>query len=137
MHKKTLVIVSVLFFVLVLFSNTVFANNELKQSVSNVTNKIIDGTEKLGSDVRTGIGNAENGIENFLNMNNNNTDTNNNGANDSFVNNYVTTPTDTTGFTQDTFNSNLWIWLIIAVASIVIIGLVWYYGTENNNTHRD
>lgn len=152
MYKKGLLLVSVILFVLCIFSSFVYATDTIKNGVSGVVNDVVDGVNALGSDVRNGIGNAENGIEDAFRTNDDNTsDQNDNSQNNNTDNNtmdnsvltapgdYMTTRTDvdaTTAGTTTNDNSTLWIWLIVAIAAIVIIGLVWYYGTQNT-THRD
>lgn len=136
MYKKSLILVSVILFVLCICSGFVSATNEVKNAVSNVTNTVVDGVNHLGSDVRNGVGAAENGIEGALDMNNGdnkNTTTNNNRI--TTTNDYAVTRTTTDAMTNNG-TSNLWIWLIVGIAAIMIIGLVWYYGTQNR-THHD
>ncbi len=144
MNKKSLILVSVFFVVLFLLSGFVYANNEIQDGTSSIVNGVVNGINTLGSDVRNGVGAAENGIEDALkidDMGNNTTD--NNMSNEANNTNAIT-DTDysatrtATGLTGGTANDNytLWIWLIVAIAAIVIIGLVWYYGAQNT-THRD
>ncbi len=150
MYKKSFILVSVILFVLCIFSGFVSATNAVKGTVSNVTNTVVDGTANLANDIRSGVGNAENGIEDALkmdNVDNNNTDNNNN---DNIVTNatrddniartndgdYTATRTTAGGAMTDN-TSTMWVWLVVAIAAIVIIGLVWYYGTQNNTTHHD
>ncbi len=128
MHKKSFVLVSVILFVLCIFSGFVSANTgDVKNGVSNVTNAVVDGVNRMGSDVRNGIGSAENGVEDALRIND--TKINDN------VRDYSATRTATNGITNNT--STMWVWVIVAIAAIVIIGLVWYYGATNNNHHND
>lgn len=136
MKKKSLIIVSVL--LAILFISTVsFANNEIKNGVHNVTDGVIDGAENLGRDIRSGVGTAENTIENGAkNIGNAITDgvnsvtrTNNAG--------YTATRTTATGATNNTtMNSSLWTWIILAIAAVVIVGLVWYYAAQRNDNER-
>ena len=41
------------------------------------------------------------------------------------------TTADLTGTPTNT--ATTWVWIILAVSAVVIIGLVWYYATQNNN----
>ena len=142
MYKKSLIILSTILFVICICASSVFATDgkttqDVKNGVTSVTDTVIDGVSRMGADVRNGIGDAENNIENTFDMNNNNNNNNNddmflNGANDG----YTTTRTTADATTNNDTN-NMWVWLIVAVAAIVIIGLVWYYGTKNNTTHHD
>ena len=128
MLKKNLIILFI-FFCIICISNVCFANNvgnSIKNGVSSVTNTVVDGTQNLARDVRNGVGNVENGIEGALTMDTNTTD-----------GNYTATRTATTRTTTDNTglfgldSSTMWVWAIIAIAAIGIIGLVWYYGSQN------
>lgn len=154
MYKKSLIILSAILFVLCICTSSVFATdgntaNNVKNGVSNVTNSVVDGVSRMGSDVRNGIGAVENGIEDTFDMNDtdngNNADNNNNDMAPSATDttggtgatgDYTTTRTADTAGTTDDGMANIWVWMIVAVAAIVIIGLVWYYGTQNT-THHD
>lgn len=137
MLKKNLIILFIVFCIICV-SNVCFANNmgnSIKNGVSSVTNTVVDGTQNLARDVRNGFGNVENGIEGALTMDTNTT-TNTNGTMTT-DNNYTATRTATTrAVTDDTGlfgidTSTMWIWAIVAIAAIGIIGLVWYYGSQN------
>lgn len=136
MYKKSLILVSVILFVLCIFSGFVSATDEVKNAVSNVTNTVIDGANHLGSDVRNGVGNMENGIEDALDFDKNGTtDMMNDNTKAGTSSDYTATRTTANG-TNNNNASTLWVWLIVAIAAIVIIGLVWYYGTQNR-PHND
>lgn len=151
MYKKSFILVSVILFVLCIFSGFVNAADAVKGTVSNITNTVVDGTVNLANDIRSGIGNAENGVEDAVKMDNvdNNDNNTNNTTNDNSVNNttrednvarnnddYTATRTTAGGAMTDN-TSTMWVWLVVAIAAIVIIGLVWYYGTQNNTIHHD
>ena len=108
------------------------AANNIKNGISNATNTVVDGIDRMGSDVRNGIGAVENGIENTFDMN----DTSQIPIESTIKNtdNYTVVRTADTNNTTDNMTNNLWVWMIVAVVSIFIIGLVWYYGLQN--THR-
>ncbi len=143
MHKKSLILVSVVLFVLCIFSGCVFATNDVKNGISGAVNTVVDGVNNLGSDVRKGIGDAENGVEDALRMDNTADRSDDVDRQDTTDNGMAGTTGDYTASrtTADLTNTNntstLWIWLIVAVAAIVIIGLVWYYGAQNNINHHD
>lgn len=133
MYKKSLIILSV-FFAVLFITNFSFANmdaNNVKNAVNSGTNTVVDGADKLGSSIRNGIGNAENGIEDALTMDNNTM------ANDTLTaqsaistgNNYSLTRTANAATTDTT---NIWVWIALAVVAVTIVGLVWYYVRENN-----
>lgn len=129
MLKKSLLILSIIFCILCV-SNVCFASNtagNMKNGVSTATNTVIDGASNLAHDVKNGIGNAENGIEGALSMNNMRTNMNDNNID---TTGYTATRTATTG-AMGTSSSTMWIWAIVAIAAVVIVGLVWYYGSQN------
>ena len=43
----------------------------------------------------------------------------------------ATRTTDNTGFLGT--DTNTWLWIAIIVAAAIIIGIVWYYATQNND----
>ena len=137
MLKKNLIILFI-FFCIICISSVCFANNmgnSIKNGVSSVTNTVVDGTQNLAKDVRNGVGKLENGIEGALTMDTNTT-TNTNGTMNT-SDNYTATRTATTrAATDDTGlfgidTSTMWVWTIVAIAAIGIIGLVWFYGSQN------
>ena len=161
MYKKSLMLVSAIIFALCIFSGFVSATDTVKNTVSNVTNTVVDGTANLANDVREGVGNLENGIENTVDMNNmtngsNNSNTINDGTRDdntatdnnagvmtidngngtAGTDGYATTRTTADAITNDN-TSTLWTWLIVAIAAIVIIGLVWYYGASSRSNRGE
>ncbi len=143
MYKKSLILVSIIFCIICI-STFSFAADGVKNAMNGATNTVVDGVNRLGSDVRNGVGNLENGIEGAIDDMGDNNDYNNNQdatvnlTNDD--NNDVTATTDytatrtTADAVGDTVNTTTtWVWIILAVASVVIVGLVWYYATQNNN----
>ena len=148
MYKKTLILVSIIFCIICI-STFSFATDAVKNAMNGATNTVMDGVNSLGSDVRTGVGNLENGIEGAINdmgdngeNNDNNTENNNDTENQTTTDNFDTrmtgtdytatrTTADLTGTTANT--ATTWVWIILAVSAVVIVGLVWYYATQNNN----
>lgn len=131
MLKKNLTILFIIFCILCI-SNVCFANNtanNIKDSVNSATTTAVDGAKNLATDVRHGVGSVENGIEGALSMNNMNTQTTHTTG--TANNNYTATRTATTANTTGMGTSTMWVWAIVAIAAIVIIGLVWYYGSQN------
>lgn len=136
MYKKSFILISVVLFVLCIFSGFVNATDSAKEMITDAKNTVVDGAMQLGNDVRNGVGAVENGVENgvndVLNMDNNVNSTNTaRKTNDG----YTATRTATNSTTYNN-SATLWVWLIVAIAAIVIIGLVWYYGSQNR-THTD
>lgn len=134
MKRKALFIV--LTFTLILFIATIsFATNDVKNGISNVTNTMVDGASRLGNDVKNGINNAagavENGAKNLGNAMSNGMQNIDNDMNTDY-NAIRTTAADMTGTNGNTTNPNIWTWVAVAVAGIVIVGLVWYYAVEHD-----
>lgn len=139
MLKKNLLILFIIFCILCI-SNVCFATNtanNVKNAVGTGTNTVVDGMSNLAGGVRNGVGNLENGIEDALTMDDMNTRTTDNFTNagtTTDAGSYTATRTATTGDANGLFGidtSTMWVWIIVALASIVIVGLVWYYGSQN------
>lgn len=128
MKRKTLIILSILF-ALLFISTISFANNDIKDGVHSATDTVIDGASNLVNDARKGVGAIENTVENGAK------DIGNAIQHDN-TNGYTTTRTATTGTTTNGMNSTLWTWVILAVAAVVIIGLIWYYASQNNHVDK-
>ena len=134
MNKKSLILVSVLLFVLFTFSGIVFATNDVKDTTSNITNTVIDGVNELGSDVRNGIGNAENGIEDALRMNTTDeNNTNNSNGNNSNNNKGNTSSTQANAVSSNSvetpnklpYTGKKYV-IILSVVSLIILAIVMY-----------
>lgn len=128
MKRKALIILSILF-ALLFISTISFANNDIKDGVHSATDTVIDGASNLVNDARKGVGAIENTVENGAK------DIGNAIYHDN-TNGYTTTRTATTGTTTNGMNSTLWTWVILAVAAVVIIGLIWYYASQNNHVDK-
>ena len=123
MLKKNLIILFIMLCILCI-SNVCFANNtmnDMKDGIMSATNTVVDGVENLAEDAREGVGDAQNSIEGALTMD----------TNMSRTNNYTSARTSTTMTDTTTRTATLWIWAIVAIAAIGIIGLVWFYATQN------
>lgn len=128
MKKKTFIALFIIF-VLLLISTFSFANNDIKNDVHSATDTVIDGASNLANEARKGVGSIENTIEDGVkDIGNAMYD------NDSME--YTTTRTSTAPATTDNMNGALWTWVILAVAGIVIVGLVWYYASQNNHVDK-
>ena len=144
MLKKLVVLTFTLCFLLV-FSTSVFATNnnsiignvvnDAKNTISdganNIRNVVEDGsnaventTENMVNDVRDGANNVENSIANGVNT------VTNDAMNTSEDAGY--TATRTAQNVEDANNSTTWMWIVLIVAAVAIIGLVWYYATKTN-----
>lgn len=127
MKKKTFIVLFILF-ALLFISTISFANNDIKDGVHSATDTVIDGASNLANDARKGVGAIENTIEDGAK------DIGNAVFNDNA--DYTTTRTATTTNASNSMNSTLWTWVILAVAAVVIIGLIWYYASQNNHVEK-
>ena len=136
MKRKSFILLIALF--LISLSTICYANmgNDVKNTINGATNTVVDGVQNLAEDVRSGIGTAENTIEDGItNMG----DTMMDGARDitdAGDDDYTATRTATEDATTiNNTAATTWTWIIIAIAAIVIVGLVWYYASERNHKH--
>jgi len=137
MKRKSFILFIALF--VISLGTICFANNmgnDVKNAVNGATNTIVDGTQNLAEDVRSGIGTAENTVENGVrNIGNAVMD----GANDVMNagnNDYTTTRTATEDVSViNNTAATTWTWIAIAIATLVIVGLVWYYASERTYKH--
>ena len=136
MKKKSFILLVVL---IISFSTICFADdmgNDIKNAVNGATNTVVDGIQNLAEDVRSGIGTAEDTIENGArNMGN----AVMNGANDvmddmdSGDNDYTATRTSAEDVSViNNTAATTWTWIAVAIAAIVIVGLVWYYSAQHH-----
>jgi len=139
MKKKSFILLVVL---IISFSTICFADdmgNDIKNAVNGATNTVVDGIQNLAEDVRSGIGTAEDTIENGArNMGN----AVMNGANDvmddmdSGDNDYTATRTSAEDVSViNNTAATTWTWIAVAIAALVIVGLVWYYASQHNHKH--
>ena len=91
--------------------------------VGAVENTIENTISDAGNAISTTMNNEDNTMDNTMN---NNMTNNNNGTN------YTATRTSADIANAGTDMSTLWIWITVAIAGAVIVGLVWYYGAQNN-----
>ena len=69
---------------------------------------------------------VENGIEGALTMDNMNTTNMQTTSND-----YTATRTSSTTNATGMNTSTMWVWMIVAIAAIGIVGLVWFYASQH------
>lgn len=139
MLKKVFSLLIVTF--LVFFTCNVFAaNNEFGDSMNkagNAVRNVVGGAENVVEDAASGIGAGVQNIgETFNNGNNDNMD---NGSleNGGYDATRTATPRTISDNNGTNTNSNMWTWIILAIAAILIVGLVWYYAKQNKNQYND
>lgn len=165
MTKKILIITLVLACTLFLGSS-VFAAGAIQNAARDMGTEMQDSWDKLGNTTQNMGNNVQGAIGTMGdtltgNNNNNNTTTNNtdnvndatagtnNNTNDD--NGWFNEDDNTTGYTAtrttgDTtttgtglFGMNtdtMWTWIVLAVVGAAIIGVVWYFATQNSTTNR-
>lgn len=160
MTKKVLTLG--LLFVLVVFSSTfVFAEsagnemqdswNKTSETMGNVGNAVANTASNVGHAVANtfGMDKNNNNDNNNNSTNNNNTNSNNNSTNGTMgVTTNFNTNTNGTGNydtarTATTANNNVgglsnmaWTWIIMGITAAVIVALIWFYATQQNNQTR-
>lgn len=126
---------------LILTTSCVFAaNNEIGDSMNksgNTIKNVVGGAENVlenaGSAIGTGIKDLGNTFADGAARVTNNGNNQNTG--------YRTTRTATARTADNgTFlgmNSTTWTWFVLAIATIAIVGLVWYYAMQNKNEYNN
>ncbi len=129
------------------------AANGVRNVVGGAENAIEDGARDIANVSKDATGDMENGASNATaggtnaNSDSNRSTDNNNGSTDNTngatgattngnTGSYTATRTGAEqGATFMGMNSTAWTWLIIGIAGIAIVALVWYYGTQVNNSN--
>lgn len=138
---KKIITILVTCFTLLLFSNIAFAENageEVKDSWDKTTQSMQNAGATVGNTMQA----AGNNIEGTMKNAGDKMGTALTGTNDDMRKNnddnpalYSATRTSTdTGF-LGMGNNTMWTtWLILAVLTVAIVGLVWYYGMQNTKS---
>ena len=136
MRKKSFILLTILLFISISTISFADMTNDIKNTVNGATNTVVDGTRNLVEDVRSGIGTVENKVENGLKDVGNATMNVTNDVVDNSNDNYAATRTATEDVSIiNNTAASTWTWIAVAIAGIVIVGLVWYYATERNYKH--
>lgn len=140
MLKKTFSLLIAIF--LIFITTNVFAmNGEFGESMNKAGNNIrnvVGGAENVVENVANGIGTGVQNIGNAFTDNDMNNDNMDNGSleNGGYAATRTATPR-TTSNTNSGIGTNAWTWIILAIAAILIVGLVWYYAKQNKNQYDD
>lgn len=110
------------------------ATNSIRNVVGNAENVVEDTATSIGNGVKD-LGNTfTDGASRITNSDNiDNSNMNNNAG-------YTTARTATRVSESGTFlgmSPNVWTWFVLAIAAIVIVGLVWYYAMQNQTEYND
>lgn len=107
------------------------SNVNLGEEITDSINKTGDSVRNVTNDVMNGVnGNARNNNNNY---NNGNYNRNNNTDNNVFTDGYNAVRTSVDDVATGNMSTTTWIWIILAVAAIIIVAMVWYYAVQNND----
>lgn len=121
MTKKTIITLLIFLTFLVLSSCCVFANN-LGDELKNSWNKTEQSAQNVGGTIS--------------NVTNKNITTHSTMTGTATTSDYSATRTATSGTTGNIVGLTPFAmtWVVMAITSAIIVGLIWYYGTQNNET---
>ena len=133
MNKKILIFSLIISLLFVIFCSTSFAN--LNNTIENSTKKTGSLLHNAGEHLENGVSSAANGMANVgstmmsgaRNLGNDVMT----GAQDMTDGDYTAERTATTG--NNNFlgmSSTTWTWMILAITTVAIVALVWYYGSQ-------
>ena len=97
--------------------------------VMNMTEDMVNGAATLGNDAVNGLEDMGQGAENTVGYTANTLE---NGDN-----NYDATRTATTNDNLFGLSNNAWTWLIFGIVGVIILSLVWYYGSQYEHRNYD
>ena len=134
---------------LIFITSSVFAANEIKDSMNkagssmqNVVNGAGNVMRDAGATITNGVRNVGNAISNGVdNLSSDMTRTDNidnNGGYD--ATRTTTTRTLTTNNDNATImgmSANTWTWFILAITALAIIGVVWYYAMQHKTEYNN
>ncbi len=108
------------------------SNVNLGEEITDSLDKTGDSVRNVADDVMNGAnGNTRNDRNN--DKNNNNNTRNNHMDNNVFTNGYNAVRTSVDDVATGNMSTTTWIWIILAVAAIIIVAMVWYYAVQDNN----
>lgn len=122
--------------------------NAVGGAISDVTNNISEGFSSIMNDDKStngtmGVTTNRNTTNNMNNTNNGyRTNTSNSntgtGTNTGTTGNYTATRTATSTNVNGTgLSDTAIIWIVLGITAVVIVALVWYYGTQENNRTKN
>ena len=105
------------------------SNVNLGEEITNSLDKTGDSMRNVADDVMNGGTNRNN------NTNNNNTTDNRTGYTNGngFTQGYNAVRTSVDDVATGNMSTTTWVWIILAVAAIVIVAMIWYYATQGND----
>lgn len=126
--------------------------DKTEDSVENVTGDVMNGitsdtennrnadnrNNNMNNDDTINFRNSDNRNNSMNNNNTNNYNTNGNNRNNNNTDNNVFTEgynavrTSVDEITTGNMSTTTWVWIILAVAAIIIVAMVWYYAVQDN-----
>ncbi len=135
MLKKVFSLLIVLF--LLFFTSNVFAaNNEMGDSMNkagNTVRNVVGGAENVVEDTAGAIGS---GVRDLGNTVSDGVSRVTNNGNDDYTATRTATARATDNGTFLGMSANTWTWLVLAIVTIAIVGLVWYYVAQNKSEYN-
>lgn len=110
------------------------AGETIKEGAQNAGNTIMDSTEKAGNSVMNATNTTKDGIQNATNEVGNTLE--NMTTTENLTGDYNTTQTNADTQLTQSNNSTMWMWVMLAVVAVLIIGLVWYYAVQSNKNNH-
>jgi len=116
-------------------------NNSLDKtgdSVRNVADDVMEGIDNITRDDRDANSTNNNRNNDYNTNNETNYDTNNDEGmtdNNVFTEGYDAVRTTASDMTTGNMSTTTWIWIILAVAAVIIVAMIWYYAVQD--TRRD
>lgn len=150
MLKKSLIILCV-FCMLVLISGSCFAMNivndtkNVLEDVGNNVQSMVDDAGNSMESMKDGISNVMSDMGNEVHETTDNieNDMSNNTVTDAGMTNndddYSATRTSASSMTEELTNSgtgSAFVWVVLSIAAIIIVALVWYYGTQTEDKNN-
>ena len=133
MAKKIFISLAIIF--LSLCCSVCFAADN--NSNVNLGEEITDSLDKTGDSMRNVANDAMNEVDGNRNDNRNgnmrSTNGYSNNENNVFTDSYNAVRTSVDEVATGNMSTTTWIWIILAVAAIIIVAMVWYYATQSND----
>ena len=140
---KNKAIISIAIFVIISLVATIcFADDNtvnLKDQINNSLNKTENTTQNIVNDAKQAGNEVMQGAKDAGNMVKDGFDKTGNMINNTVQSGYNTTRTSVgEAYNNDGFmSSTTWMWVIVGVASVIIIAAIWYYAIQESNTHSN
>ena len=118
------------------------SNVNLGEQITDSLDKAGNSMRNVADDVMDGMGTRDNRNNDSYNNNTNNNRNNNNNTMDNrtgytngngFTQGYNAVRTSVDDMTTGNMSTTTWVWIILAVAAIVIVAMIWYYAVQGND----